>query len=77
MRFWGSHLLILSLICFGVSDTKIAELATLADILPSSPCSAGKKMDSMRAGFGKPSVGATSRVMRKYGSCSHGALLQL
>jgi hypothetical protein len=62
----------LSLICLGVSLTKMAEVVSEALILPLSPCSAGKKRDSMSAGLHCPSRGATSRVIRKYGSCSGG-----
>ena len=39
------------MICLGVSLTKMALLASLALILPLSPCSAGKKRLSMSAGL--------------------------
>ncbi len=45
--------------------TKIDEFGSEADIFPLSPCRAGKKIDSMRPGFLKPSFGAMSRVRRK------------
>lgn len=56
------------LICFAVSVKNTAELASLADILVLAPGKAGKNDECIKAGFGKPSRGATSRVIRKYGS---------
>ena len=41
----------LVLICLGVSRTKMALESRLALIFPLSPCSAGKKRDSISAGF--------------------------
>ena len=58
----------LVLICFGVSVRYIEELASLADIFVFAPCRAGKNVEWIKAGFGKPNFGATSLVIRKYGS---------
>merc|ERR1719198_2477416 len=58
------------MICFSVSVQKMAEDSSEADILLSLPCSAGKNFEWMSAGLRKPRRGATSRVMRKYGSWS-------
>lgn len=60
----------LVLICFAVSVKNTAEFVSLADIFVLAPCSAGKNVEWMRAGFGKPRRGATSLVIRKYGSWS-------
>ncbi|EZA60744.1 hypothetical protein X777_13984, partial [Ooceraea biroi] len=43
----------------------IAVFVSLADIFVLEPCNAGKKLECSKAGFGKPSLGATSLVMRK------------
>src|SRR2546426_12734038 len=39
-----------------------------ADILPPGPRRLGRSLLWIRAGFGYPSLGATSRVIRKWGS---------
>jgi len=51
-----------------VSVTNIAEFSSEADIFVWAPCKAGKKDECIRAGLGQPNLGATSRVIRKYGS---------
>ena len=48
---------------------KMEDEASLALILDCGPCSAGKKEEWSNAGLKKPRRGATSRVIRKYGSC--------
>mmetsp|Transcript_8685 Transcript_8685/g.36198 ORF Transcript_8685/g.36198 Transcript_8685/m.36198 type:complete len:207 (+) Transcript_8685:115-735(+) len=62
--------LILFAICFGVSVRKTAEVPTLALIFVLWPWRAGKNLEWINAGFSWPSLGATSRVIRKYGSWS-------
>lgn len=56
------------LISFGESVRKIDEFATDADIFDFGPCNAGKNVEWINAGLGKFKRGATSRVIRKYGS---------
>ncbi len=56
------------LISFGESVRKIDEFGSDADILDFEPWSAGKNVEWINAGFGKFKRGATSRVIRKYGS---------
>jgi hypothetical protein len=51
-----------------VSVTYTAELAADPLIFPPRPCRGGKNLQWIRAGLGKPSLGATSLVMRKYAS---------
>ena len=46
----------------------MALVASEALIFPLSPFNAGKNLDSINAGLYPPIRGATSRVMRKYGS---------
>lgn len=58
------------LICFGVSVKNTAEFVSLADIFVLAPCNAGKNVEWMSAGLGNPRRGATSLVIRKYGSWS-------
>mmetsp|Transcript_68936 Transcript_68936/g.166672 ORF Transcript_68936/g.166672 Transcript_68936/m.166672 type:complete len:214 (-) Transcript_68936:562-1203(-) len=65
-----AYLLTLSLICLGVSVQKMAEASSEALIFESAPCSAGKNLEWISAGLPKPRRGATSLVMRKYGSWS-------
>lgn len=57
-----------SLICWSVSVTNIEELGSLALIFVCAPCKAGKNVEWSRAGFKHPIRGATSLVIRKYGS---------
>ncbi len=52
----------------GVSVRKIEELASDALIFDWAPCRAGKKIEWSKAHLGKFRRGATSRVIRKYGS---------
>ena len=52
----------------GESVRKIDEFETDADIFDFDPWSAGKNVEWINAGFGKFKRGATSRVIRKYGS---------
>ena len=54
----------------------IEEVGSLELILDCEPCRAGKNMECRRAGLGNPSLGATSRVMRKYGSCNTGHAIE-
>jgi hypothetical protein len=54
--------------CLGVSVTYTAELAADPLIFPPRPCRGGKNLQWIRAGLGKPSLGATSLVIRKYAS---------
>jgi hypothetical protein len=58
----------LSLICFAVSVKNIDEFVSEALILDLAPCRAGKNDECTSAGLGKLSLGAASRVIRKYGS---------
>lgn len=60
--------LTLFLISFGLSVKKIDELPSDELILDLAPCKAGKKLECIKAGFGTPSLGATSLVILKYGS---------
>ena len=60
----NAYLLIFFLIWSGVSLTKMADSSMLALILPVSPCSAGKKRDSINAGFSCFSFGAASLVQQ-------------
>ncbi len=46
------------------------EFGSDADIFDFEPCNAGKNVEWINAGFGKFKRGATSRVIRKYGSWS-------
>jgi len=48
----------------------IDEFGSDADIFDFEPWSAGKNVEWINAGFGKFKRGATSRVIRKYGSWS-------
>lgn len=57
-----------SLICLSVSVTNIEELGSLALIFVCAPCKAGKNVEWSKAGFKQPIRGATSLVIRKYGS---------
>merc|ERR1712062_191573 len=63
-------LLILFFTCLGVSVKNMDELSSLALIFVWAPCNAGKNVECNKAGFLNLSVGATSRVIRKYGSWS-------
>mmetsp|Transcript_56810 Transcript_56810/g.126862 ORF Transcript_56810/g.126862 Transcript_56810/m.126862 type:complete len:228 (+) Transcript_56810:584-1267(+) len=54
----------------GLSVTKMAEESRDALIFEFGPWSAGKNLECSSAGFRKPSLWATSRVIRKYGSWS-------
>lgn len=56
------------LICLAVSVRKMEEFGSLALILVCAPCRAGKKTEWSKAGLGCPILGATSRVILKYGS---------
>lgn len=47
----------------------MAEFNSLADILVSAPCKDGKNVECIKAGLWLPSLGATSLVILKYGSC--------
>jgi hypothetical protein len=47
------------------------EFGSLALIFVFAPCKAGKKVEWRSEGFGYPNLGATSRVIRKYGSCGN------
>lgn len=47
----------------------MAEFNSLADILVSAPCKDGKNVECIKAGLWFPSLGATSLVILKYGSC--------
>jgi hypothetical protein len=64
-----SEKLTLFLIWLFVSVMKTAELGSLAFILVCAPCSAGKNVECINAGFLYLRRGATSLVIRKYGSC--------
>lgn len=46
----------------------MAEFSSLALILPLGPYRAGKNVDSIKLGLYRLILGATSRVIRKYGS---------
>ena len=63
-------LLTFFLIWPAVSVRKTAEFSSEADILVLAPCRAGKKVECNNAGLGQPNLGATSLVIRKYGSCA-------
>lgn len=69
-QIWMHHSFTFVLICFGVSVKNTAEFVSLADIFVLAPCSAGKNVEWMSAGLGNPRRGATSLVIRKYGSWS-------
>ena len=56
------------LICFAVSIKKIDEFGSLLLILVFAPCRAGKNVEWINAGLCKFNLGATSRVILKYGS---------
>lgn len=45
------------------------DVGSLELIFVLAPCRAGKNVEKMRDGFKHPSLGATSRVILKYGSC--------
>lgn len=62
----------LSLICLSESVTKMEEVGSLALILVWAPWRAGKKVEWISAGFRQFIRGATSRVIRKYGSLKIG-----
>ena len=51
------------------SVKKIDDVGSDALILDCGPCKAGKNTECSNAGLWKPNLGATSRVIRKYGSC--------
>src|SRR2546430_16271885 len=53
-----------------VSVVKMLDSGMEADILPPGPRRLGRSLLWIRAGFGYPSFGATSRVIRKWGSWS-------
>ena len=52
----------------GDNETNIEELGSLALIFVCAPCKAGKNVEWSKAGFKQPIRGATSLVIRKYGS---------
>ena len=52
----------------GESVKNIDEFKSDALIFDFAPCNAGKNIEWIRAGLGKPNLGATSLVNRKYGS---------
>lgn len=64
-----SHIPTLFLIWLAVSVRNMDEVGSLALILVCAPWRAGKNTECKRAGFINFNLGATSRVMRKYGSC--------
>ena len=53
-----------------VSVVKMLDSGIEADILPVGPSRLGRSLLWIKAGFGYPSLGATSRAMRKWGSWS-------
>ncbi|CAG2164323.1 unnamed protein product [Oppiella nova] len=63
-----AYRLILFLIWLGVSVRNIELLGSEALIFVWAPVSAGRNDECKRAGLGRDSLGATSRVIRKYGS---------
>ena len=54
-----------------MSVRKIEDVGSLELIFVLAPCRAGKNVEKMRDGFKHPSLGATSRVILKYGSCKY------
>lgn len=59
----------LFLISVGESVRKMDDVTSDALIFDLAPCRAGKKIECRRAHLGKFRRAATSRVIRKYGSC--------
>ena len=67
----------LVLISFGESVRKIDEFGSDADIFDCEPWRAGKNVEWINDGFGKFNRGATSRVIRKYGSYNKSTIIYL